>query len=134
MTGESSHGLLDGAVALGPAKTAIAFDLYDLGAYPALVAGGATAVAGEVYELTARQLAAIDVHEEVPLLFKRARIELEDGRAAEAYLLDREQVRGRRRIRTGDWRTRFHVDRGPGARSAALVKWIRGASRGGSSQ
>jgi gamma-glutamylcyclotransferase (GGCT)/AIG2-like uncharacterized protein YtfP len=125
LEGEPGHALLEGAVARGPAKTAAAFDLYDLGPYPALVAGGGVAVAGEVYEVTARSLAAIDIHEEVPRLFKRATIELEDGRLAQAYVLDRDQVRGRRRIRSGDWRGRFRVDRGPGARDAPFVAWLR---------
>ena len=125
LSGETSHALLDGAVALGPARTVAAFDLFELGPYPGLVAGGTTAIAGEVYELTVTHLAAIDVHEEVPRLFKRVMIELEDGRRADTYVLERDQVRGRRRIRSGDWRARFQVERGPGARDAPLVKWAR---------
>jgi hypothetical protein len=52
-------------------------------------------------------------------------IELADGRHAQAYVLDRDQVRGRRRIRSGDWRARFRVERGPGARDAQFVEWPR---------
>lgn len=131
LSGEASHSLLEGATALGPAKTKPDFDLFDLGPYPALVAGGETAVVGEVYEVGAPGRAAIDVHEEVPRLFKRWRIELDDGRSAEAYLLDRDQVRGRRRIPSGDWRARFRVERPPGtsARDSALVSWARKRER-----
>jgi gamma-glutamylaminecyclotransferase len=129
LSGEPGHALLEGAIALGAATTKRAYDLYDLGPYPALVDGGATAVVGEAYEVTAPLLAAIDVHEEVPRLFKRRRIELEDGRGIEAYLLDRDQVRGRRRIRSGDWRARFRVERAPGARDGALVSWARKRER-----
>jgi gamma-glutamylcyclotransferase (GGCT)/AIG2-like uncharacterized protein YtfP len=129
LRGEPAHALLDGAAALGPAKTAAAFDLYDLGPYPALVAEGSVAVAGEVYEVTAHSLAAIDIHEEVPRLFKRVTIELEDGRRAQAYVLDRDQVRGRRRIRSGDWRARFRVERGLGVRDAPFVAWLRKRER-----
>jgi gamma-glutamylaminecyclotransferase len=110
---------------VGPAKTKPAFDLFDLGAYPALVDAGATAVVGELYEVTPSQLAAIDVHQEVPRLFGRRRIELEDGRSAEAHLLTRDQVRARRRIPSGDWRARFRAQRAPGARDGALVTWAR---------
>jgi gamma-glutamylcyclotransferase (GGCT)/AIG2-like uncharacterized protein YtfP len=106
LSGEASHARLNGARALGPATTPPEYDLFDLGPYPALVAGGATAVAGELFELPAAMLAAIDVYEEVPILFKRTRIAIEDGRVAEAYVLERDQVRGRRRIRSGDWRKR----------------------------
>jgi gamma-glutamylcyclotransferase (GGCT)/AIG2-like uncharacterized protein YtfP len=85
---------------------------------------------GEVYELAAPHLATIDIHEEVPRLFKRLTIDLEDGRRAEAYLLDRDQVRGRRRIHSGDWRTRFQVERAPGGvRDAPLVAWARNRQR-----
>ena len=129
LPGESGHALLDGARALGPGKTPAAYALFDLGPYPALVAGGATAVVGELYEMPASMLAAIDVHEEVPILFKRTRIALEDERVVETYVLEREQVVGRRRIRNGDWRARFRVDPAPGARDAAFVKWARRRER-----
>jgi gamma-glutamylaminecyclotransferase len=104
--GESNHARLDGALALGAVKTAPEFDLFNIGPYPALVAGGTTAVVGELYDVPVSMLAALDVYEEVPILFKRGRIPLEDGRLVEAYVLDRDQVRGRRRIRSGDWRAR----------------------------
>ena len=127
---EPSHALLDGARALGSAKTPPEFHLVDIGPYPALVAGGPTAVVGELYEVSARTLAAIDVHEEVPILFKRRRIALHDGRHAETYMLDDEQVRGRRRIRSGDWRGRFRPTPPPtSARNAPFVRWLRGRER-----
>ncbi len=129
LSGEPAHALLEGAAALGPAKTAASFDLYDLGPYPALVAGGSVAVTGELYGVTAASLAVIDVHEEVPRLFQRATLELDDGRTAQAYVLDRDRVRGRRRIHSGDWRARFEVVRGPGARDAPLVRWLRTRDR-----
>jgi gamma-glutamylaminecyclotransferase len=129
LSGEPSHALLDGARALGAATTEPAFHLFDLGPYPALVAGGTSAVAGELYEVTAQALAAIDVHEEVPRLFHRSCIALADGAQAEAYLLDADQVRGRRRIRSGEWRTRFRATPAPGARDAPLVRWMRNRAR-----
>jgi hypothetical protein len=45
---------------------AFASDLYDLGPYPALVAGGSVTVAGGLRT----SLTAIDIHEEVPRLFQ----------------------------------------------------------------
>lgn len=129
LSGEPSHGLLDGARALGPATTPPAFDLFDLGPYPALVAGGTTAVVGELYEVMAPMLAAIDVHEEVPILYKRVRIALDDGREAETYTLDAAQARGRRRIRSGDWRGRFRATPARGIRDTPLVRWARNRER-----
>jgi len=129
MSGEPAHALLDGAASLGPAKTKPAYDLFDLGPYPALTDGGTTAVVGEVVEVTVPMLAALDLHEEVPRLFERRPIELDDGRSVDAYLLDREKVRGRRRIRSGDWRARFQVERAPGARDSAMVSWMRKRER-----
>lgn len=130
LSSEPSHDLLAGARALGAATTAPTFDLFDLGAYPALVAGGTTAVVGELYEMTAQLLAAIDVHEEVPILYKRRRIALADGVEVESYVLDADQVRGRRRIRSGDWRARFRATPTPGLRDAPIVRWARNRDRG----
>jgi gamma-glutamylaminecyclotransferase len=125
LPGETSHARLDGARALGPARTTPAYDLYDLGPYPALVDGGATAVVGELFEVPLPMLAALDVYEQVPILFQRARVALDDGRVAQTYVLARDQVRGRRRIRSGDWRGRFRAEPTPGAREAAIVQWAR---------
>jgi gamma-glutamylaminecyclotransferase len=126
LSGEPSHGLLDGARAIGPAKTPPIFGLFDLGPYPAIVAGGTTAVVGELYEVSATMLAALDVHEEVPILFKRMPIALDDGTATQTYVLDADQVRGRRRIRSGDWRGRFLATPTPGVRDAPFARWVRG--------
>jgi gamma-glutamylcyclotransferase (GGCT)/AIG2-like uncharacterized protein YtfP len=107
LPGEPQHALLSAARALGPAETEPAYDLVDLGAEPALVPGGTTAVKGEVYALAPAQLAAIDVHHGHPLRYRRATLRLADGRLVEAHQLAPDQARGRRRIRSGDWRTRL---------------------------
>jgi gamma-glutamylcyclotransferase (GGCT)/AIG2-like uncharacterized protein YtfP len=129
LPGEPSHALLDGAHELGPARTPPSYSLIDLGPYPALIAGGSTAVVGALYEMPAAILAPIDVHEEVPTLFKRRRIALADGQEAETYLLDADQVRGRRRIRSGDWRGRFGASVTPGLRDTAFARGLRTRDR-----
>jgi gamma-glutamylcyclotransferase (GGCT)/AIG2-like uncharacterized protein YtfP len=123
MAGEAHHELLAGATALGPGKTQPAFDLIDLGATGSLAAGGRMAVTGEVYSVSAPILAALDVHEGHPILHKRTTITLEDGRAVEAWLLDFEQVRGKRRVRSGDWRQRRQVTRA--SDGGPVVQWAR---------
>jgi gamma-glutamylcyclotransferase (GGCT)/AIG2-like uncharacterized protein YtfP len=107
MKGEPNHALVSGAEFAGVATTAPAYKLVDLGPYPALVAGGALAVEGEVYVIDPKQRFAIDVKHEVPVLFQRVMIALDDGTSAETYVMREDQVRGRRRLFHGDWRKRF---------------------------
>ncbi len=86
MQGEPEHPRLaeHGARLLGPAATEPSFDLVDLGARPALVPGGTTAVRGEVYALSTPHLAQIDVYEGHPLRYRRGAVRLDDGRVVEA--------------------------------------------------
>jgi gamma-glutamylcyclotransferase (GGCT)/AIG2-like uncharacterized protein YtfP len=107
LAGEAEHGLLRGAALVGSAKTEAAYHLVDLGAHGALVPGGTAAVAGELYAVDRPTRAALDVHRQVPILFARCGIRLGDGSVVDAYVLTADQVRGRRRIASADWRTRF---------------------------
>ena len=110
--GEPRHVLLGGSECLGTVSTPAAFHLVDVGPYAALVAGGATAVTGELYAVTLEVRRTIDVELQVPLLFRREPIQLAGGAEVDAYVLGIDQVRGRRRLAHGDWKQRF-------ARSAA---------------
>ena len=118
---------LSAARSLGPAATAPGFDLVDLGNAVSLVPGGTTSVRGELYVLDAAHLASLDVEKGHPLRFKRVRIPLQDGRQAEAYTLDPDQARGRRRIRSGDYRA--HVAPAAPVRQSNWSRWAR--TRGG---
>jgi hypothetical protein len=60
-----------------------------------------------VYAVDRAMRAALDVHRQVPILFTRCGVCLEDGSVVDAYVLTADQVRGRRRIASADWRTRF---------------------------
>lgn len=104
LSGEAAHRLLAEATLLGEARTEPSFELVDLGRYPAIVAGGATAVAGELYEVDAATLAALDHYEDHPRLFRRREIRLAGGGEAWAYLLSGDRARSRPRIPGGDWR------------------------------
>lgn len=106
MRGEANHELLAGASFRGPGSTSPRFELVDLGAYPALVEGGAAAVAGELYEVGSAVLAALDDLEDHPHLYRRRRVPLAGGGWAEAYLMTREATAGLPRIAAGDWRRR----------------------------
>jgi gamma-glutamylaminecyclotransferase len=104
MRGEARHSLLARSKFLGAAATEAAFELVDLGAYPALVHGGRTAVRGELYAVGSGDLAQLDRVEGVPDYYRRETITLADRTEAQSYLLAREDVVGRPRIPGGDWR------------------------------
>ena len=123
LAGERDHALLRDSEPLGPAVTRPLYSLFEAGVYAAMVSGGSTAVRGELYLVTLETLLAIDVAREVPLLFQRARVGLDDATEAEAYVMSQERVRGQRRLRRGDWLKRFrpNVERQPSAWSG----WAR---------
>jgi gamma-glutamylcyclotransferase (GGCT)/AIG2-like uncharacterized protein YtfP len=128
MRGEPEHARLGGARSLGAAATEASFDLVDLGAEPALVPGGSTAVIGEVYAMSPAQLAAVDVYHGHPLRYRRGAIRLADGRVVEAHQVAPDQTRGRRRIRSGDWRTRL-APRAQGVEDRAWARFARERGR-----
>jgi gamma-glutamylcyclotransferase (GGCT)/AIG2-like uncharacterized protein YtfP len=127
MKGEPDHALLERAESLGPATTQVGYSLVEVGTLGGVIEGGLGAVVGELYSVDYETLAACDKKRDHPRLFRRAMVMLADGNEAHAYLLDMEQVRGRRRIKGGDWRRRF-APRAPGelAPAGAFVRWARG--------
>jgi gamma-glutamylcyclotransferase (GGCT)/AIG2-like uncharacterized protein YtfP len=127
MSGLPEAARLAGARALGPAATEPGFELVDLGAQVSLVPGGTASVRGEVHVIAAPLLASLDVEKGHPLRYKRVRIRLDDGREVEAYTLDPDQVRGRRRIRSGDFRSHM-APAAPVRQGSAWASWAR--SRG----
>jgi gamma-glutamylcyclotransferase (GGCT)/AIG2-like uncharacterized protein YtfP len=126
LEGQRDHGLLEGRTRIGACTTEAAFHLVDLGAYAALVPGGATSVAGELYLVDLRTIVAIDVAQQVPVLFARARVRLSDGTEAETHVMTADQVRGRRRLHHGDWRKRFSGHEAPVA--GPFAQWARSRS------
>ena len=76
LPGEREHQHLEGAEACGRVVTEPLYGLYEVGAYAALVAGGTTAVVGELYSITAAHRFRLDVHREHPRLFVRDTIQL----------------------------------------------------------
>jgi gamma-glutamylcyclotransferase (GGCT)/AIG2-like uncharacterized protein YtfP len=100
---EPNHRLLAGAELVGPARTDLGFRLYDLGAFPGMVAVGTCRVAGELVLVDDRIRARVDELEGHPRFYQRTPIRLDDGSVAEAYLLPKTSVVGRPIIRAGDW-------------------------------
>jgi gamma-glutamylaminecyclotransferase len=109
LRGESNHRLLRRATFIREATSQPSFDLVDLGAFPAMIAGGQTAVCGEIYEVDEATLTRLDHLEGHPSFYVRTTIMLEHGLEAETYLLPGAQASGARRIACGSWRAR-HAD------------------------
>ena len=105
LSGEPNSGLLEPDDLIGESLTEASFKLVSLGAFPALVAGGSTAVIGELYEIGPRALKALDRLEGHPHFYHRRSIQLAGGSSALAYLLNPQQAEGRPTITSGDWRS-----------------------------
>ena len=104
LRGEPNHPVIARGVLVGAASTVPCYQLHDLGAFPGMIADGAHAVAGEVYEVDRATLAELDRLEGHPRFYRRTPIALADGTLAETYLLTRAQVEGRPVVPTGNWR------------------------------
>lgn len=104
--GGHNHRLLEHARCVSVTRTAPVFTLYDLGAYPAMVAGGVTAVEGEVYEVDATTLTRLDRLEGYPGYYDRIEVSLEDGHVALTYTMQPGQVLGHPTISDGRWPVR----------------------------
>ena len=124
LPGERDHALLKDAELLGPALTEPLYQLVELNVYAALVPDGKVAVHGELYAVDLETRRQIDVSRQVPILFQRAKIRLADGSDAETYLMNTDQVRGKRRLAHGDWRKRFAPTLERSA-PGQLVSWTR---------
>jgi len=102
--GEGNHRMMKGARFVDRVRTAPAFDLFDLGAFPAMATNGSTAIAGELYEVDADLLRSLDLFEGCPRLYQREAIVLADGTSAEAYVMLRRRLGRARQIAAGCWR------------------------------
>ena len=111
LAGEDNHGHLAHARLVAETRTRPEFTLHDLGSYPGLVHGGVSAVAGELYEVDASTLAALDRLEDHPDVYRRVRIILENGAAAETYVLPPNRVVGHPVIAAASWRARHAAQR-----------------------
>ena len=91
----------------------IAGSLFDLGAYPGAVLGGAGRIRGEVYRITRALEAQLDVLEEVrpdgsgEYLRRDVVVEV-DGRSIDClvYEIHPSRISGRPIIKSGDWMSR----------------------------
>jgi gamma-glutamylaminecyclotransferase len=111
LKGEVNHHLLAQARFVAEGRTEPCFELFDLGPFPAMSAGGETAVLGEVYAVDETTLARLDRLEGHPSFYQRTQIRLDGGQEVQTYLMDRARMRECVLIPSGDWRahqTRAH--------------------------
>ena len=99
--GQLNAKYLEKAEFLGLTQTDSCWSLYDLGAFPAAVQKGSTAIIGEVYAIDSATLTALDRLELCPDYFQRKQIETMYGNAWIYYLNDTEA--GHKQINVGDW-------------------------------
>lgn len=108
MRGDDNHDRLGDARPLGSSRTSGGYGLVHCGAYPAMVDRSTDAdehgVWGELYEIDARHLPAIDEYEGHPELFVRSTITLASGAAATAYVMPEGRARGFPAIPSGRWK------------------------------
>lgn len=104
LSGDPNHRLLRGARLVGQARTQPRFTLYDYGPFPTLADGGQHTVEGEVYEVDAPMLAALDRLEGHPHFYQRSPITLDCGSRVEAYLFPKARLAGCLTIASGSWR------------------------------
>jgi len=117
--GADNHAQLGGSRMLGRASTAAAYELVDMGGYPALLEAGRVSVVGELYEVGSTLGRQLDAFEEVPSLYVRKAVALDLAsrrlcRArgfpfAEAYVMARTLASQAPRIRSGDWLARGNL-------------------------
>jgi gamma-glutamylcyclotransferase (GGCT)/AIG2-like uncharacterized protein YtfP len=105
MSGEANAAFLEGCRFLGPATTEPRYQLLDLGECPAMIQGGVTAVAGELYEVDGETIADLDALEGEPYQYHRQAVRLAGGQEAQSFLLPAVPPEGTP-IPSGDWRRR----------------------------
>lgn len=102
--GQRNHHLMRDGRFLGEAVTAPQYTLLDLGLFPGMIAGGSTAVHGELFDVGPDLLARLDRHEGVPRLYVREVLCLASGGLVSTYfLVDLERIRAGVAVREGLW-------------------------------
>lgn len=106
-SGRHNHGYLRTAKFVGCFRTAPEYTMIDLGAYPAILPGGSTAIEVEIYAVDEETIKAVDTLEEHPDRFRRTPVKIANMNVF-IYVLNERGMRGvrplnRRIIESGCW-------------------------------
>ena len=101
--GEPFHHLLGEARLVATTQTPPEFSLVNLGEYPGMMDGGASAVTGEIFEVENSLIPILDRYEDYPELYDRRTILLSNGVRALTYIL-RPTQHDFPIIQSGDWK------------------------------
>jgi gamma-glutamylcyclotransferase (GGCT)/AIG2-like uncharacterized protein YtfP len=130
LRGENHHARLEGATPLASLRTEDGYNLVEVGGLAALVEEGSGSVLGELYELDAPVFQRLAKQADHPGLFQLRSVRLSDGTRAESFFLETDQVRGKRRIHSGDFRARFGKKDADELHTAGpFVRWSRTRQR-----
>lgn len=102
MAGGGNHRYL-ASYAGAAARTRAEWTMVSLGGFPGIMRGGATAIVGEVYDVSGETVQALDRLEGHPGFYRRTKIALEDGSAVSAYVLP-DGYRHEGEVLSGSWR------------------------------
>lgn len=108
MKGEFNHSILSSPHVnyLKNGITKRNYTLYNLGAFPGMVANGSNSVVGEIYEVDDFTINMLDGLESHPTFYKRTKIELQGGEKVQTYILNESYLEGCEIIKSGDWKSR----------------------------
>lgn len=124
MNGERDHAVLDGMTFVDHVRTVPRYTLVDIDVFAVMLEGGTTVIHGELYCLEAGQLARVHAFQQVPHRYYEGPVTLENGISAITHFMRMEQVRGRRRLTTGNWRERF-APRSVPHRDRVFAQWAK---------
>ena len=100
-----NHSLLMNSEFIGEHITEPNFTMVDLGAFPAVLNKGTTAIHGEIYRVTEKSLSELDTLEGYPKYYDRIKI-LTDAGSAWMYILAKESA-AYPIIELGEWNPEF---------------------------
>lgn len=107
--GFRNHSVLEGAELVREASTEAGYRLVCYGEYPALAQerGSDERVFGELYRVDAADLPRLDEFEDVPRLYQRAEVILDDGCRAQSYVISPEVAKLYAPVPFGTWQSHW---------------------------
>jgi gamma-glutamylaminecyclotransferase len=103
MRGQGNHRHLERSSFVCAARTQPLYRMHSLGAFPGVVARGAQAIEGEVFDVDAATLDRLDSLEGHPTFYRRTLITLDDKSIVSMYLLQRTDLKRYPIVASGSW-------------------------------